>query len=60
MNELDPSAKLSGYDTWDSLVVVSTIAIIYQETGLLFKGSDIQNCETLNDIFSLIEQKVVV
>jgi len=41
----------------DSLVVVSIIAIIDITYAVRIQGSDIEKCNTLKDIFNLIELK---
>lgn len=43
---------------WDSLTLVSTIALIDQHYGISMKGSEIQNCKTIGDIFHLIKLKI--
>ncbi|MFJ1267377.1 phosphopantetheine-binding protein [Legionella lytica] len=40
---------------WDSLSLISTVAAIYQRYGVNVHGVELMRCETIGDIFSLIE-----
>lgn len=55
--DLDTHAPVNSYGNWDSLVVVSSIALIDQEYNILLNASEIETCQTMNDIFKLIELK---
>ena len=48
---------LSNYANWDSLAVVSMIAIIDQYFGVKVRGQEIENCCTLEDIFLKVKEK---
>lgn len=43
---------------WDSLTFVSTIAAISQHYQIPIKGSDIEGCKTIGELFSVVEEKV--
>ena len=55
--DLDINLSLEQYGNWDSLVVISAIASIDQEFNVLLKGSEIEKCKTLQEIFDLVEIK---
>lgn len=56
-HDLKLDCPLEKYGNWDSLTVISTLASIDQHFGVLVKGCEIEQCKTLNDIFSLIESR---
>lgn len=56
-SDLNMDTLLTGYGNWDSLVVISMIASIDEHCGILLKWHEIEQCQTLNDLFRLIECK---
>jgi acyl carrier protein len=38
---------------WDSLAVMSTVALIDEHSGLTVSGDDLARCETLGDILKM-------
>jgi len=42
---------------WDSLSLISTVAVIYQHYEISVTGVDLMSCETIGDIFSLIKKR---
>ena len=44
---------------WDSLSMVSTIASIDHYYQVTVKGAEVERCNTVGDIFGLVEQKLV-
>lgn len=42
---------------WDSLAVVSTMAMIDMYFGVKMQGQDIETCQTLEDIFHKVQEK---
>ena len=51
---LKPDLLLDDID-WDSLAVISTIAIVDSVYGKMLSGEKIQKCSTFADILSLIK-----
>lgn len=55
--DISPSFELQSADVaWDSLAIVSMIALIDECYGAMLDGSDLTECETVADIEKLIEQ----
>jgi acyl carrier protein len=57
VNLLKKDYPLKENQLWDSLAIVSTIASVDQHYQLAVKGIEIEHCETLDDLFSLIDKK---
>tara|TARA_B100000683_G_C12234154_1_gene450366 strand:- start:220 stop:447 length:228 start_codon:yes stop_codon:yes gene_type:complete len=51
---LQPDLSLEDID-WDSLAVISTIAIVDSVYGKMISGEKIQQCTTFQDVLLLIE-----
>lgn len=51
--EITPETTL---DPWDSLAVVSTIAVIDDVFGKFVNGRDLMACVTAGDILALVEK----
>lgn len=55
--EISPAFELqSGDVAWDSLAIVSMIALIDECFGAMLDGSDLTECQTVADVEKLIEQ----
>jgi acyl carrier protein len=58
--EVDPSEINSGFKLtdkeWDSLAVVSVIALVDECENLMLDGTPLAKCETVADIEALIAQ----
>ena len=50
---------LSNYANWDSLAVVSMIAIVDQYFAVKMSGREIETCHTLDEILTLAKKKQV-
>jgi acyl carrier protein len=48
-----PTLDLSSHN-WDSLAIVSTIALVDELYGLVLNGKALSNCKTLSDVQSLV------
>lgn len=44
-------------EEWDSLRAMSIIAMVDEVYGLVLKGEDIRNCNTVEDLFNIIQSK---
>lgn len=58
--EIEPSQLTSGYrladsDMWDSMTVVTVIALIDEHYGKSVEGQALAECETVGDIETLVE-----
>jgi acyl carrier protein len=45
-------------DEWSSLIALSVIAMIDEEYDVEFRGDDIRNSVTVNDLFNAVMSKV--
>ena len=43
---------------WDSLAVISTIALIDEHFGIMIPGQEISQCKGFSDLLSLIESRM--
>ena len=57
---LNDSFLLKEQGLWDSLAVVSTVAVIDQHYNHSVKGSELMKCSNIGDIFHLIESKAPI
>lgn len=57
LNDLNIEQPLDQYGSWDSLVAISTIAMIDQQFNVLLKASELDKCKTLKEIFELVDVK---
>ncbi|NEQ54712.1 MAG: acyl carrier protein [Leptolyngbya sp. SIO3F4] len=55
---LGGETRLRDLDTWDSITAVSTVAMIYAEYDVQVSGDDLINCETVDDLFALVRDKL--
>lgn len=55
---LNGSFNLSEELNWDSLSVVSTVAAIDQHYNVSIKGTELMHCNSVGDLFSLIEKRL--
>lgn len=55
--DLKADLKLEAIEGWDSLAVVSTIALVDQYFGLSISGEDIFQCRTFSDVLDLINNE---
>ena len=57
--ELDPAAVTSDLmlhdHAWDSLAIISTIALVDDICGKMLDGQSLARCEKVSDIVALIE-----
>jgi acyl carrier protein len=56
-SELVDSFELNG-DNWDSVAVVSTIAIIDEHFDTTVDGKSLRNCSSVGELKQLIQSKV--
>lgn len=58
LNLLTPATKFRELEEWSSLIALSIIAIADDEYNIELKGDDIDNSNTLEDIFNIIKLRV--
>lgn len=44
-------------DEWDSLILLSVIAMADDVYGVTIKGDDIKNCNTVEDLFNIVKSR---
>ncbi|HCT94566.1 MAG: acyl carrier protein [Bacteroidetes bacterium GWE2_39_28] len=52
-----PETVYKELDEWDSLIVLSIIALVDDEFNVKISGQDLRDCRTIEDIFNLISKK---
>lgn len=52
---IDDSFSLMG-DSWDSVTVISTVALIDDHFDVSVEGSELEDCENVGQVLSLIRQ----
>lgn len=55
-DELLPETKLSSLAEWDSIAVLSFIAMMDEEFGKAIKGAEIKQFETIQDAMNVMEE----
>ena len=60
--EIEPASVVAALDlsahNWDSLAIVSTIALVDELYGLVLDGKALSKCKTVADIYSLVASNV--
>jgi acyl carrier protein len=56
LEELQDDFELSE-DDWDSLAMVSAIAIIDEQFNIILDGDKLQECSTIGQLWNLIQEK---
>lgn len=54
---LTPETQLSTLPQWDSLAVLTTIAMCDMEYEVSLKAADIQGCQSVGDLHQLVSAK---
>ena len=49
--------KFKDLEEWSSLIALSIIAMIDEEYGVIIKGDDIRNSETIEELFKIVQLK---
>lgn len=55
MEELKKDTILEELETWDSVAVLSIIAIIDSDFDKVYTASEIRECKTIGDLMNLME-----
>ena len=56
-NEIQSDTVYQELDEWSSLTAMAIIAFIKTEYGKTVTGKEIRSCETVEDLFELVETK---
>lgn len=64
LDDTDPEAitaetKFKELDDWSSLTALSIIAMIDDEYNIIVKGNDIINSVTIQDLFNVVEKRIL-
>ena len=54
---ISPADKLTDLPNWDSLAILTTIAMLDMEYGVTISGTELQNCATVADVHTLVETR---
>ncbi len=57
LDEVNENLELDD-DIWNSLSIVSTIALIDENFNITISGDLLNNCKTIGDLWKLIEEKI--
>jgi len=53
-----PSTVFKDLDEWSSLLALSVSAMAEEEYGVSFKGDDIRNASTIEDLYMILKNKL--
>ena len=56
LDKVQPELSLDDVD-WDSVAIISTIALVDEVYGVFLDGDILSNCNSVKDIMDLIEKK---
>lgn len=54
MNKIEINTRLEDIEGWDSFAVMSTIAMLDQEYGIIIKAEKISEVNTLQELYNLV------
>jgi len=55
---IHPNTHFKKLNEWSSLVALSVIAMIDEEYDVEFRGDDIRNSTTIEDLFNIVKSRV--
>lgn len=55
--EIKPGDTFKDYDEWDSIGLLSIIAMIDEEYDVTFDSNELENAETLAELYELVQTK---
>ena len=56
-SEIKAETVFKELDEWSSLIALSVIAMVDEEYDITFKGDDIRNASTVEDLFNAVNAK---
>lgn len=54
----NPDTKFRDLEEWDSLIVLSIIAMVDEEYNVSLKGDDIRNSQTIKELYEIINSRL--
>lgn len=57
VSEIQASTTYKDLEEWSSLTAMSLIAFVKTSCGKILTGKEIRSCETVEDLYNLIESK---
>jgi acyl carrier protein len=54
---IKPDIKLVEIPNWDSLAILTTLSMLDMEYGVTVSGTELQNCNTVEDLFNLVQER---
>lgn len=57
IDELMPNDLLSDFEGWDSLSVLSFVAMADSKFGVKLSGDEVRTCETPHALFEMVERR---
>lgn len=57
VDEVDPNMDLDRYDNWDSLTILSLIAMLDSDFGVNLTAKDIAGFKTASELFAELQKK---
>lgn len=58
LDTIDAATRFKELDEWSSLLALSVIAMIDEEYDVEFRGDDIRNSNSVEDLFNIVKNKV--
>lgn len=56
-SEITATTNYRELEEWSSLIALSIIAMVDEEYDVTLKGADIAGCDTVGDLFNLVQSK---
>ncbi len=56
LNSINIQDRFRDYEEWDSLAVLSIMALIEENYGSTISREHLNNCQTLEDLFNLVSK----
>ena len=58
LDTINAATRFKELDEWSSLLALSVIAMIDEEYDVEFRGDDIRNSNSVEDLFNIVKNKV--
>lgn len=56
-NEINPNTDFKNLDVWDSMTTLMLVAMVSEKYEKQLNGKDIEECETLENLYTRIQSK---
>jgi len=57
-DNINATTRFKDLDEWSSLLALSVIAMIDEEYDVEFRGDDIRNSDTVEDLYNVVKNRV--